>query len=93
MNTPVRIAIVGDFNPEFHSHPATNASIDHAAARLKMSVRHDWVATQDVGEKPEQVLSSYHGIWASPGSPYRSFEGMLRAIEFARTRQWPFVGT
>jgi len=31
-------------------------------------------------------------LFASPGSPYRSFEGMLRGIEFARTRNWPFVG-
>lgn len=93
MNTPTRIALVGDFNPEFHSHLATNASLDHAAARLRMTLQYDWVPTPDVGEQPEQVLSSYDGIWATPGSPYRSFEGMLRAIKFARARQWPFVGT
>lgn len=28
-----------------------------------------------------------------PGSPYQSFDGMLRGIQFARERNWPFVGT
>ena len=28
-----------------------------------------------------------------PGSPYKSFDGMLKGIEFARERDWPFLGT
>jgi CTP synthase (UTP-ammonia lyase) len=38
-------------------------------------------------------LESFDGIWAAPGSPYKSFDGMLKGIEFARTRDWPFLGT
>ncbi len=93
MSTDVRIALVGDFNTEYHSHRATNTALDHAAARLKMAVQYDWVPTSEAAEQPEQLLSGYDGIWATPGSPYRSMEGMLRAIEFARTRMWPFVAT
>ena len=29
----------------------------------------------------------------APGSPYKSFDGMLKGIEFARRRDWPFLGT
>lgn len=32
-------------------------------------------------------------LWAAPGSPYKSFDGMLKGIEFARSRDWPFLGT
>ena len=39
------------------------------------------------------MLERFDGLFASPGSPYRSFAGMLRGIEFARSRNWPFVGT
>lgn len=87
-----KIAIVGDFNPEFHSHHATNTAIQHSARALGVSVEFEWVPTERVAANPE-ILSSYHGIWASPGSPYRSFAGMLRGIEFARAQNWPFVGT
>jgi CTP synthase (UTP-ammonia lyase) len=41
----------------------------------------------------EDVLAQYDALWASPGSPYKSMAGMLRGIEFARTRGWPFVAT
>jgi CTP synthase (UTP-ammonia lyase) len=93
MSRPIRIALVGDFNPEFHSHHATNAALDHAAAQFEMPVQYEWIPTGKIGKNPEEVLSSFDGIWATPGSPYNSMEGMLRAIEFARTRQWPFVAT
>ena len=40
-----------------------------------------------------KVLESFDGLWAAPGSPYQSMDGMLKGIEFARTRDWPFLGT
>ncbi len=90
----VRIGIVGDFNPDFHTHHATNACLQHAARRLQMSVESEWVPTPALLEADaETVLGRFDGLWAAPGSPYRSLDGALRAIEFARTRNWPFVGT
>jgi CTP synthase (UTP-ammonia lyase) len=41
----------------------------------------------------EKILESFDGLWASPGSPYKSLDGMLKGIEFARRRDWPFLGT
>jgi CTP synthase (UTP-ammonia lyase) len=40
-----------------------------------------------------QCLERCDALWASPGRPYRSMEGALAAIRFARDRNWPFVGT
>ena len=59
-----------------------------------MAAERVWIPTPDL-LTPEGVaeMEKCDGLWASPGSPYRSFEGMLRGIEFARTRNWPFVGT
>jgi CTP synthase (UTP-ammonia lyase) len=90
MLASVRIGILGDFNPEFHSHHATNACIEHASAATNLPVLTEWVPTPSINE---QTLAGYDGLWASPGSPYKSFEGMLRGIEFARRRDRPFVGT
>jgi CTP synthase (UTP-ammonia lyase) len=94
MSEALRIAVVGDFNPDFASHRATTASLQHAASRLQLCVETEWVATSLITEAAAAaVLSEYDAIWASPGSPYKSKDGMLRAIHFARTRNWPFVGT
>ena len=54
----------------------------------------NWIPTFDL-EIPgsEAMLEPFDGLIAAPGGPYRSFNGMLRAIEFARTRDWPFTAT
>lgn len=86
MGRAIRIGVVGDFNPSFHSHHATAAALRHAGAEV------EWVPTPTVFQDPE-TLVRYDGLWLSPGSPYQSMEGALRAVEFARRRDWPFVGT
>jgi len=90
----VRIGILGDFNPEFRSHHATNEALQHASATLNLPVESGWISTPSVLEpNAQKVLESFDGIWAAPGSPYKSFDGMLKGIEFARRRDWPFLGT
>jgi CTP synthase (UTP-ammonia lyase) len=92
--TAVRIGILGDFNPEFRSHHATPDSLQHAARKLDLKVESEWIPTPSlIGSNAEKTLESFDGLWASPGSPYKSFDGMLKGIEFARRRDWPFLGT
>ena len=94
MSDAVRIGILGDFNPDFRSHHATNDALQHAAAKLQITVESAWVPTPSLLEaKGVKALESFDGLWASPGSPYHSMEGMLKGIEFARSRDWPFLGT
>ena len=94
MNDPVRIGILGDFNPEFRSHHATHHSLQHAAARLNLALESQWIPTPSILESGGlKTLETFDGLWASPGSPYQSFAGMLKGIEFARQHDWPFLGT
>ena len=94
MNDTVRIGILGDFNAEFRSHHATNDALQHAARKLQMEVKSEWIATPSLLKpEAEKTLEGFDGLWASPGSPYKSFDGMLKGIEFARRRDWPFLGT
>lgn len=94
MSDPVRIGILGDYDPKSPTLPAVEKSLQHAAAQLNQTVESEWIATPDL-LKPdaEKKLESFDGLWAAPGSPYKSFEGMLKGIEFARRRDWPFLGT
>jgi len=94
VTSAVRIGILGDFNAEFPSHHATNASLQHAAKKLKLNVESEWLPTPSLtAADAEKKLESYDALWASPGSPYKSLDGMLRGIEFARKRDWPFLAT
>ena len=94
MSDAVRIGILGDFNNEFRSHHATNDALQHAAAKLKMKLESKWIPTTSLVKADSQkTLESFDGLWAAPGSPYKSMDGMLKGIEFARRRDWPFLAT
>jgi CTP synthase (UTP-ammonia lyase) len=82
-----RIGVVGDFNPKNHTHRATNDALDHVRLRF------EWVATDALEDQPEKRLAAYQGLWIAPSSPYRSMEGALAAIRYARERGVPLVGT
>jgi CTP synthase (UTP-ammonia lyase) len=94
VNESVRIGILGDFNPDFRSHHATNDSLQHAARKLQLTLETAWLPTPALVEPgADATLDSFDGLWASPGSPYKSFDGMLKGIEFARVHDRPFLGT
>lgn len=88
------MGILGDFNREFRSHHATNDALQHAAHKLGIAVQSEWIPTAALAEPgSEKKLEAFDGLWAAPGSPYKSLDGMLRGIKFARVRDWPFLGT
>ena len=90
----IRIGVLGDFNPEYHSHRATNASLQHAAKALAREVETTWVPTPSLLDPSAlETLAEYDGLWGSPGSPYQSMDGILAGIQFARARNRPFVAT
>lgn len=107
MSESVTIGIIGDYDGGFRAHVATNDALRHAAVGAglvpalgthkgcpysAMHVR--WLPTESLaGPGGEAVLARCDGLWAAPGSPYRSLEGALRGIRFARERRRPFVGT
>jgi len=91
MRNAIRIGVIGDFEPAYHSHFATNAALYDAAAKLSVPLRVRWIPLASAGAA--KILGRWDGLIASPGSPYKSFAGMLRGIEFARTQDWPFTGT
>jgi CTP synthase (UTP-ammonia lyase) len=94
VNDAVRIGILGDFDPAAPNLGAVATSLEHAAGKLNFKIEPVWLATPSLTQPGvEKVLESFDGLWAAPGSPYKSLDGMLRGIQFARERDWPFLAT
>jgi len=82
------VGIVGDFAPLNPTHRATNEALGHAG------LRSEWVPTVEVDPaRPGARVAEYAGLFIAPASPYRSMDGALAAIRFARERGVPLVGT
>jgi CTP synthase (UTP-ammonia lyase) len=94
MPAELKIGIIGDFDPVSHTHPRTNDALQHTAAQLGRDISIAWIPTEEPSARTAAVqLDGFAGIWCSPGSPYRSMEGALAGIRFARERGYPFAGT
>jgi CTP synthase (UTP-ammonia lyase) len=85
----VRLALVGDFSPDVLAHRAIDESMRLAGSKAR--VESHWLHTASL--RSGQALDSFHGIWCVPNSPYANTDGALWAIEWARTRRVPFLGT
>jgi hypothetical protein len=90
MSANIRIGIIGDYTPHFESHAATTDAIRLAGRALALAIDVEWLSTTSVSDAR---LAEYDGLWAAPGSPYRSMDGMLHAIRFAREHLRPMVAT
>jgi CTP synthase (UTP-ammonia lyase) len=84
----IRIALVGDFNPEVTAHQAIPRAL--ALAADGADVQPEWLGTELARYAD---LESYSGFWCVPASPYLSMDGALRVIRFARENDRPFLGT
>jgi CTP synthase (UTP-ammonia lyase) len=94
MEQEVRVGIIGDFDPHLRYHIATNEALGHAANALGISLTPSWIPTQSLSKRSVgATLNPFHALWCAPGSPYKSMDGALQAIQFARERGWPFMGT
>ena len=94
MKRTARIGIVADYNPKNKYHVATEQSVAHAAAALGIGAECFWLDTDSLDDaSAESRLANCDAIWCGTSSPYRSMEGALRAIRFARENGRPFIGT
>jgi len=91
LQTPLDIALVGDYNPAVIAHQAIPEALAQSAAALGIDIRWHWLPTTEINH-PEE-LSGYQAIWCVPSSPYQHEHGALSAIRFARENQRPFLGT
>ena len=52
-----------------------------------------WIPTDHLAAQGSTVLKGSSGVWCAPGSPFKSLDGALEGIRWARESRTPFLGT
>jgi len=88
-----RIAIIGEYYENFRPHVAINDSIEHVKKKHHIDIDIEWIDTLRAEKEGNALFENYSGFWSAPGSPFKSLEGALKAIEYVRINDKPHLGT
>ncbi|HEV7633634.1 MAG TPA: CTP synthase [Steroidobacteraceae bacterium] len=91
MSHPISIGLIGDFDAAVPAHRALPVALQNAARQLQQEVRLQWVPTEEITTTDR--VADFDGLWCVPASPYRSMDGALLAVRYAREQALPFLGT
>ncbi|XXZ28330.1 CTP synthase [Sorangium sp. So ce321] len=91
MTAMIQLGLVGDRDDAVTAHRAIPAALRLAGEALATPLSFEWVPTEEVTDVSR--VAHYDALWCVPASPYRSMDGALRAIRFAREQRRPFLGT
>jgi CTP synthase len=87
------IAIVGKYVALHDAYLSVMEALRHAGLHQDVDVDLKWVSSEDVErDGPEEHLSDVYGIVVPGGFGYRGVEGKVKAAEYARQNQVPYLG-
>ncbi|KGE17654.1 glutamine amidotransferase-related protein [Paenibacillus wynnii] len=75
------------------THIAIPQAIQLASDDLGCQIDIEWIPTSSLENGFEQKLATFQALWTVPASPYKSMQGALNGIRFAREHNVPFLGT
>jgi CTP synthase len=89
----VSIAIVGKYVEYQDSYKSLHEALVHGGVANNLKVNIVWVEAEGLeGEGWEKQLAGFDGVLVPGGFGKRGIPGMLRGIQYARTRKVPFFG-
>jgi CTP synthase len=90
----VKIAVVGKYTDLHDAYKSVSEALIHGGIANDAGVRVDWVGSDLFTDAAtaEKLLSGFDGLLVPGGFGVRGIEGMINAIEHARTQQLPFFG-
>jgi CTP synthase len=85
----VRVAIVGKYTDLSDSYVSYEEAVIHAAASLRSRAEIKWIEADDY---EDGMLEDVDGLIVPVGFGHRGAEGKIKAIQFARENNLPFLG-
>ena len=86
----VKIAMVGKYVTLADSYVSVNDALRHAGAKASRQVAIDWIDSEALADC--SLLSKYDGILVPGGFGTRGSEGIIRAADYARAQDIPYLG-
>jgi CTP synthase (UTP-ammonia lyase) len=87
-----KLALIGDYRKEVIAHLAIPQALQLACEATGTKLGWEWIGTEKITDAPRD-LADYDGVWCVPASPYKNMAGALAAIQYAREKRLPFLGT
>ena len=88
----VTIGMVGKYVDYADSYKSLNEALTHAGIHTETKVVTKFIDASEIEEKGTDVLEGLDAILVPGGFGKRGTEGMIKAIEYARTKNIPFLG-
>ncbi|HKZ93090.1 MAG TPA: CTP synthase [Candidatus Bathyarchaeia archaeon] len=90
----VNIALVGKYAGLVDSYVSMNEAFRHAGAACQTKVKVDYIEAETLERDPNAItqLKKFDGIFIPYGFGPRGTEGKMKAIQFARESDVPFLG-
>lgn len=88
---PPRIALIGDRSSAVEAHGRIPGLLASLATGSAEAVEAYWLHTTSISSPGD--VAGFDGIYVTPGSPYASTDGVIVAVEAARTGAIPLLGT
>ncbi len=90
---PVTVAVVGKYVELTDSYFSVRESLCHAGLFHERHVKILWIPAESLEREGGMAqLESAQGIIVPGGFGYRGIEGMIRAVQYAREKQIPYLG-
>lgn len=89
----VRVAIVGKYTQLEDAYKSIAEALTHGGMANRVRVKTEWIDAEIFErDDPAPYLEGYHAILVPGGFGERGTEGKIRAAQFARERQVPYLG-
>lgn len=86
-----RIAVIGERIDGARSQVFLNKALDDL--QDVYGFQYEWVDTGLIEDKGAAFLKDYDGFWSAPGGQFKSTDGALSAIRYARENDIPHLAT
>ena len=88
----VRIAMVGKYLTMNDTYFSVVEALRAACWAHSCELTLDFVDAENIADSGTRVLAKYDGILVPGGFGSRGVEGMIKAVEYARTKKVPYLG-
>jgi len=89
----VEIALIGKYIELQDSYKSITEAFIHAGSSNETKVNVRWIHSEDLtSQNAERKLKGVHGILVAPGFGDRGIDGKIKAVQYARENNIPFLG-